>query len=106
MNKKISDTLISNSAKIYMHFLDRNLEHLTFFNLIFQSEKSQLHRIFSIMSDIYFQVLRYYMKKEYVDTYINQIHRIDPTDSTNFVPLEVIDIGIDIISKILFTLHF
>ena len=49
--------LTSKLAKIYFHFLDRTLENMQLFNLVFQSQQSTLHLHYTLASNLFEKLL-------------------------------------------------
>ena len=93
-SKSLYQMFSSKLTKIYYHFLDRTLEHIQMFNLVFQSEDTTLHVHYRLAENLFGIILRYYIKSEYVDQFSNgKFSQINPSDSDQYLPLKEINIG-------------
>lgn len=77
--------------KVYYTFLSYILESVNRLNREFQAEKPQLHLLLKRVSDLFRNILRNYVKKEYLDRV--PIKNIEVADPRNFIALEKIYFG-------------
>lgn len=77
--------------KIYCSFLSYVLDLVNKFNLEFQAEKPQLFTLSTKVSDLYRNLLRNFLKKEYIDR--TNLKSINTSDPSNFVTLESMYFG-------------
>ena len=73
---------------LFAFFVVKKIDAL---NLAFQAEDFELHQLHQLMCDGYRAILRLFIKPNVMEK--TELHRIDPSDEYNIVPLSRIDLG-------------
>ena len=73
---------------LFVHYVVRKVDAL---NVAFQAEDFKLHRLHAIMSEGYRSLLALFVKGPVLSSV--PLHLLNPTDSSNFLPLEEVDLG-------------
>jgi hypothetical protein len=84
-----SQILTVSNKKIYLQFLSYALKLINTINIEFQWEKSRLHQLLPRVSLTYRQILKNYLKADYVNqTEINKINKLLKTNKETLIKME------------------
>lgn len=87
----ILSALNNNINKMYLYFLSYILKIINNINIEFQSERPRLHQLLPRVSAIFKQILKNYLKLNYVNN--TETNKIEIRNPSNFLPLENMYLG-------------
>uniref|UniRef100_H3AA77 HAT C-terminal dimerisation domain-containing protein n=1 Tax=Latimeria chalumnae TaxID=7897 RepID=H3AA77_LATCH len=84
--------------RLYYYFLEWSLPKFTNLNENFQSEKVMISNLRSKMAETYKEILLSYMESNYV--LMTPLSRLDPADTSKFLPLSNMYLGVKVMQHI------
>ncbi|KAJ8914868.1 hypothetical protein NQ315_014881 [Exocentrus adspersus] len=91
----ILEKLNNYEYELYLNFIAHVLPMVNKLNIEFQSETPKIHLLFERITSLYKTILKYYLKRQYVDN-INNILKLNPLNAYEYLPNDNIYLGIKV----------